>query len=78
MSAHFSHGSPQSQELDEGVIDSFGIAGPAGYCIEKILELESLGIRRIFAMGTGIGLDREDAVASRARLVAEVLPAVRG
>lgn len=78
MGAHFSHGSPQSQELDDAVIDAFGIAGPAGYCVEKILELESLGIRRIFAMGTGIGLDREEAMASRARLVSEVLPAVRG
>jgi 5,10-methylenetetrahydromethanopterin reductase len=78
MGAHFSHGSPQSQELDAGVIDAFGIAGPAGYCIDKILELESLGIRRIFVMGVGIGLDREEAASARARLVAEVLPAVRG
>ena len=78
MGAHFSHGSPQSKELDESVIDAFGIAGPAGYCIEKILELSSIGIRRVFAMGTGIGLDREEAMASRERLVTEVLPAVRG
>lgn len=77
MGSHFSHGSPQSQQLDDAVIDAFGIAGPAGYCVEKILELESLGIRRVFAMGTGIGLDREEAAASRARLVSEVLPAVR-
>ena len=77
MGAHFSHGSPQSKELDDGVIDAFGIAGPPGYCVEKILELESLGIRRVFVMGTGIGLDREEAMASRARLVSEVLPAVR-
>ena len=77
MGAHFSHGSPQSQQLDDDVIDAFGIAGPAGHCIDKILELESLGIRRIFVMGAGIGLDREDAAAARARLVSEVLPAVR-
>jgi 5,10-methylenetetrahydromethanopterin reductase len=78
MGAHFSHGSPQSKELDDDVIDAFGIAGPAGYCVERMLELEALGIRRIFVMGAGIGLDREEAAASRARLVSEVLPAVRG
>ena len=78
MGAHFSHGSPQSQELDDGVIDAFGIAGPPGYCVDKLLELESLGIRRVFVMGAGIGLDREEAAASRGRLVSEVLPAVRG
>ena len=78
MGAHFSHGSPQSKELDDDVIDAFGIAGPAGYCVERVLELESLGIRRVFVMGAGIGLDREEAMASRARLVSEVLPAVRG
>jgi 5,10-methylenetetrahydromethanopterin reductase len=77
MGSHFSDGSPQSQQLDEGVIDAFGIAGPAGYCVERMLELVSLGIRRIFVMGGAIGLDRDDAAAARHRLVTEVLPAVR-
>jgi 5,10-methylenetetrahydromethanopterin reductase len=77
MGAHFSHGSPQSKELDDAVIDAFGIAGPPAYCIERLLELASLGIRRVFVMGAGIGLDRDEAAASRARLVSEVLPAVR-
>ena len=78
MGAHFSHGSPQSKQLDDEVIDAFGIAGPAGYCVEKVLELASLGIRRVFVMGAGIGLDRDEAMASRQRLVSDVLPAVRG
>ena len=77
MGSHFSHGSPQSQQLDESVIDAFGIAGPAGYCVERMLELVALGIRRIFVMGGAIGLDRELAAEARHRLVTEVLPAVR-
>jgi 5,10-methylenetetrahydromethanopterin reductase len=77
MGAHFSHGSPQSKQLDDAVIDAFGIAGPPGYCIERLQELASLGIHRVFVMGAGIGLDREEAAASRTRLVREVLPAVR-
>jgi 5,10-methylenetetrahydromethanopterin reductase len=77
MGSHFSDGSPQSKQLDDGVIDAFGIAGPAGYCIERMLELGSLGIRRIFVMGGAIGVDREEAGAARRRLVEDVLPAVR-
>jgi 5,10-methylenetetrahydromethanopterin reductase len=78
MGSHFSDGSPQSKQLDDGVIDAFGIAGPAGYCIERMLELVALGIRRIFVMGGAIGVDRDEATAARERLVREVLPAVRG
>src|SRR3954454_6871601 len=39
MGSHFSAGSPQSKQLDEGVIDAFGIAGPSGYCVERMHEL---------------------------------------
>jgi 5,10-methylenetetrahydromethanopterin reductase len=78
MGSHFSHGSPQSQQLDASVIDTFGIAGPPGYCVDRLLELASLGLQRVFVMGGAIGLDRESAAASRRRLVEEVLPVVRG
>lgn len=77
MNAHFTHESPQSQGLDSEVIDTFGIAGPASYCLERAQELFELGLRRLFVMGGGIGLDREEAVAAHGRLVDDVLPALR-
>ena len=77
MRAHFTQGSPQSKELDDDLIDTFGIAGPASYCLERLQELVSLGIRRIFVMGGGLGLDRDEAQAARARFVADVLPGLR-
>jgi 5,10-methylenetetrahydromethanopterin reductase len=77
MSAHFTHGSPQSKQLDDGLIDTFGIAGPASFCVERLQELAELGIRRLFVMGGGIGLDRDEAQAARARFVDDVLPRLR-
>ena len=74
MRSHFTQGSPQSKELDDSLIDTFGIAGPASYVVERLQELVALGIRRIFVMGGGIGLDRDEAQAARARLVGDVLP----
>ena len=77
MRAHFTQGSPQSKQLDDDLIDTFGIAGPASYCVERLQELAELGIRRVFVMGGGIGLDRDEAAAARGRFVADVLPRLR-
>jgi 5,10-methylenetetrahydromethanopterin reductase len=77
MRSHFTQGSPQSKELDDDVIDTFAIAGPAGYCVDRLHELADLGIRRVFVMGAGLGLDRDEAQAARRRFVDDVLPRVR-
>ena len=78
MERHFSHGSPQSAELTDDVIDAFGVAGPAPYCIERLGQLVELGLTKLFFMGAGFGLDRDEARASRRLLVDDVLPALRG
>ncbi len=77
MGSHFTHGSPQSRVLTDEVIDRFGIAGPSGYCAERLSELIDLGLEKIFVMGGGFRGDRSEAEASRARMVDEVLPELR-
>ncbi len=77
LNRHFSHGSPQSEALTDEVIDRFGIAGPPGCCIERIQELASLGLDKLFLMGAGFHLDAEEAKAGRRRLTEAVLPALR-
>jgi hypothetical protein len=77
MRSHFTQGSPQSKQLDDDLIDTFGIAGPASYVVERLQELVELGIRRVFVMGAGLGLDRDEAQAARKRLVDDVLPRLR-
>jgi hypothetical protein len=77
MSRHFTHGSPQSGALTDDVIDAFGIAGPPTYCRERLFELIELGITRIFVLGGSLGIDQDEARASRRALVEQVLPALR-
>jgi len=77
MERHFSHGSPQSAKLTDDVIDAFGVAGPPSYCVERLSQLVEMGLTKLFVMGGGFGLDRDEAEASRRLLVDDVLPALR-
>jgi 5,10-methylenetetrahydromethanopterin reductase len=79
MNSHFRDGSPQSQALTDEVIDSFGIAGPPSYCIDRLTEMAELGVARVLvAPGAAAeGETREELRAARRRLVSEVLPALR-
>jgi 5,10-methylenetetrahydromethanopterin reductase len=77
MDHHFSHGSPQSAPLTDAVVDAFGIAGPASYCIDRLAALRELGLTKLFVMGGGINLDREAARASHDAFVEKVIPALR-
>jgi len=77
MDRHFTFGSPQSRELTDEVIDSFGVAGPAAYCVERLGELVELGLTKIFVMMGAGGLDADARRESRRLLVEEVLPALR-
>ena len=66
MTAHFTHGSRQSKELDDEVIDAFAIAGPPAYCLERLAELQEMGLRRFFLTGAGLGVDRDEATGRTA------------
>ena len=77
MHQHFAHGSPQSSVLTDEAIDAFGIAGPAEYCVERLVELIELGLDKVVVLPGGIGVDGEQARASHHRFVEEVLPAVK-
>ena len=79
MNSHFRDGSPQSQALTDEVIDSFGIAGPPSYCIDRLTEIAELGVARVVvAPGAAAqGETRDELRAARRRLVSEVLPALR-
>ncbi len=77
MNHHFTHGSPQSQGLTAAVVDEFGIAGPPGYCIERLRQFAGLGLTRVVVMPGGRGVDPDADALSRRLLAEEVLPAMR-
>jgi 5,10-methylenetetrahydromethanopterin reductase len=77
MHRHFSHGSPQSQDLPSTLVDAFGVAGPPSYCAERLAELIELGLDKLVLLGGSIGMDRDAARASRKLLVDGVLPLLR-
>jgi 5,10-methylenetetrahydromethanopterin reductase len=77
MSAHFTAGSPQSAALTDEVIDAFCVAGPVGYCVDRLTEMAEVGLSRLFVNAGVPGADQAEMQASRRRLVDEVLPALR-
>lgn len=76
MSRHFAHGSRQAQALSDDVIDTFGIAGPPSYCIERLQQINELGVSKILVMRGGLGADREAQRHSRELLSDKVIPAL--
>jgi 5,10-methylenetetrahydromethanopterin reductase len=77
MNQHFSQGSPQSHILTPEVIDTFGIAGPPDYCIERLRTLVELGLTKLVLLGGGTGMEEDSRALSNRLLTQEVLPAIR-
>lgn len=75
MSRHFAHGSRQAEALSDDVIDTFGIAGPPSYCVERLRQISQLGVSKILVMRGGLGADRDSQRRSRELLASQVLPA---
>ena len=76
MSQHFTHGSPQSRLLDDGMLDVWAIVGPPCTASNASSKLAELGITKVFFMDAGRGVDHDEVDRSRRRLVEEVLPAL--
>lgn len=70
---HSSHAGSMNDEL----IDRFGIAGPPGYCAERLHELAALGLDRIVFNTRIRGATPDEQVTVTDALLTEVLPAVR-
>jgi 5,10-methylenetetrahydromethanopterin reductase len=77
MRFHTRSDSPQAGQLDPEFIDQFGIVGPSSYCVERLQELESLGLERVTIVGPGLGSDPDESRAAITRFETEVLPNFR-
>ncbi len=61
MKAHTRADSSQADTMDPAFIDAYAIAGPPDYCIERLKELEAMGIDKVVISGPTAGTDREQA-----------------
>jgi 5,10-methylenetetrahydromethanopterin reductase len=79
MNKHFTHGSSQAEAMTDDLIDTFGIAGPVSYCIDRLSELAEMGVSRVIVApgAAASGNERDELRGARRRLVEEVLPAFR-
>ena len=68
---------PRRDLLDDDFVDRFAIAGPPEYCIERLRELEALGMERIAISGPTAGADADAARVAMSLMDTEVLPALR-
>lgn len=57
MRQHFRAGSPASQVIDDDIVDTFAIAGPAALCIDRLQELMEVGVGKFFILRVGRGID---------------------
>jgi 5,10-methylenetetrahydromethanopterin reductase len=77
MKKHTTQGRHTEAVTDE-IIDTFAIAGPPSYCVERLAELIELGITSLMIqMGGGRGTDDDAARSSRHAFHRDVMPALR-
>jgi 5,10-methylenetetrahydromethanopterin reductase len=75
MNSHFTAGSAQSKVVNDDLIDLFGIAGPGGYCVDRLQPLIELGITKVFVIASAYGIDPEDYRKSMLGIAQGVAPA---
>ena len=76
MTAHTRAKTPQAAALTASFADRFAVLGPAGHCVDRLVELVELGLDHIVIIGPSMGADRDEGAAAQRRFAAEVLPAL--
>jgi 5,10-methylenetetrahydromethanopterin reductase len=61
MKSHTRADSQQAGLMSDAFIDRFAIAGPPEHCVERLRELEALGLDKIAVSGPTAGADRNEA-----------------
>jgi 5,10-methylenetetrahydromethanopterin reductase len=76
MSQHGHQEGKHTALLTDAFLESFAIAGPSSYCIERLQELLALGLERLVIVGPGLGTDPDEVKQTEMRFFQEVLPAL--
>lgn len=74
MRRHTRADSLQATLMNDAFVDAFAIAGPPEYCLERLTELEALGIDKVVVSGPTAGTDPQAAREAMALLDETVVP----
>ncbi len=78
MNQHSQPDASQGSVFTEDYIDSMAIVGPPDECIERLREIEALGLDRVYISGPSAKFTDPEAETARRVFEHEVLPAFRG
>jgi 5,10-methylenetetrahydromethanopterin reductase len=77
MTRHAQAQTDQAAVLTDDFVDNYAVVGSAERCAERLHRLFDLGLDRVVLFHASMGSEDANTAASRARLVKEVLPALR-
>jgi 5,10-methylenetetrahydromethanopterin reductase len=75
-----SHGHASASHIEvitDAFVDRWAVAGPAGYCVQRLQELIGTGLDSIVIGLSGRGLNNADVGQAWTRFAREVMPALR-
>jgi 5,10-methylenetetrahydromethanopterin reductase len=75
---HLSNRAAHTDPLAPDFVDRFAIVGPPDACIDRLRELEALGVRRFVLTGSSFGADRDHARTAARLITGELIPALTG
>jgi 5,10-methylenetetrahydromethanopterin reductase len=78
MKAHTRGDSRQATTLTDDFVDRMAIVGPPARCIERLKELQALGLDKVAISGATRGASEGDAAVGRKLVTEHLLPGVRG
>ena len=73
MKKHTRTDSNQANAMPPEFIDQYAIVGPADECIERIKQIESLGISKIAVIGPSAGADRDQSIEADNNFTTKVI-----
>lgn len=77
MARHGMRSAGHAEFIDDAFVDRFGVAGDSEYCVRRLGELLDAGVERLVIVAGSRDADAGEFFSSNARLMHEVVPALR-
>jgi 5,10-methylenetetrahydromethanopterin reductase len=75
---HAGSGAAQTTVVPDDFVDRFAVVGRSEHCVDRLRELEGLGVDHLVVVGAAKDAPAAEAADTRRRFAVDVLPALRG